>query len=195
MRTRLFFLVVSFLAFVSAAHATLIIDVGTFDLSSDTTQTIAIYVTGGDPVEGLNFYLQVGDGGSANGGTDTTPIITNVDITGAGTFFAGNNTGAIVAGSMDQIWAVSTTTDSGTVSADGVLAYITVDTSGTTAGESYDLLLAGVAKGMFGGDGVATDFAGVGADIANGTINIVPEPASLVLLCSAGLPILRRYNR
>ena len=56
-------------------------------------QTIAIPVTGGDLVEGLNFNVLVGDGGAAYGGVDTGPLITNVNITQGATIFAPNNTG------------------------------------------------------------------------------------------------------
>ena len=52
--------------------------------------------------------------------------------------------------------------------------------------------LAGVAAGIFGPPGVDTAFAGLPAEIANGTINIIPEPTTIALLAAGCLPALRR---
>ena len=173
-----------------------IIDVGAHDFLPDTSGTIAITVSGGDAVEGLDLYIQIGDGGSDNGGTDTIPVFTSIDIVGAGTMFNGNNTGQVNTFEGDLLRVASTTTDSGTVNATGTVAYVTIDTTGTSDGESYPLLLKGVAAGMFPPSGVDTDFAGVPIDITNGTINIIPEPASaLLLLIGAPLLGLRRRRR
>ena len=126
-----------------------------------------------------NFYIQVGDGGSANGGSDTIPVITNIDIVGPGTIFNESNTGQTNTFTSDLLWAISTTTDAsvaGQLVADGLLAYVTFDTTGTILGESWSLMLTGVATGIFGDPGVDTSFAGVPANITNGTISIVKNP-------------------
>ncbi|MDP7287658.1 MAG: hypothetical protein QGH94_06670 [Phycisphaerae bacterium] len=136
---------------------------------------IPLYVTGGQMVQGLDFYIQIGDGGTANGGSGIKPVISNVDIVGPGTLFNQSNTGQLNTFASDLLWAVSTTTDPGTVdeiAADGLLAYVTIDAAGTVAGESYPLLLTGVAEGIFGPPGVETGFAGVSAAITNGVLNV-----------------------
>lgn len=165
-----------------------IINVGGHDLlSGGSPQTFALYASGDVAVQGLNFYIQIGDGGAANGGSGTKPIITNVDIVGPArssigpaTLFDGNNTGQFDISTTDLLWAVSTTTNSGTVATSDTrtLAFVTIDTAGTAVGETYPLLLSGV------GGGVDTDFAGIGANITNGSIRIVPEPSTLALLAS-----------
>ncbi len=152
--------------------------VGTLQIRADRpNQVLRIYVAGGQMVQGLDFYVQIGDGGAVNGGTDTMPVITSVDIVGPGTLFNQSNTGQTNAFSSDLLWAVSATTNPGTadqIAAAGVLAYVTIDATGTVEGESYSLLLSGVAEGIFGAPGVDTGFAGIEAVIANGILEVVP---------------------
>ena len=55
--------------------------VGDHTLLPDTAgQQIEIFVTGDEQVQGLNFYIQVGDGGVPAGGSDVGPTIQDVDI-------------------------------------------------------------------------------------------------------------------
>jgi hypothetical protein len=160
-----------------AAAATLQITVGSHQIvAGEANQVIPLYVTGGQMVQGLDFYIELGDGGAPNGGSDTIPIISNVDIVGPGTLFNQSNTGQFDTFASDLLWAVSTTTDAGVIdeiAADGLLAYVTIDAAGTSAGESYSLSLTGVAVGIFGPPGVDTGFAGVAADITNGVLEVV----------------------
>ena len=161
----------------SSALAGPMINIGIHSLAPNMqNQVIAIPVTGGNAVQGLNLLVQIGDGGLALGGTySSAPRIQDISIT-AGTIFASNNTGRIFdEPATDQFWAIHTTTSSGTVSATGTLALLTVDTSGFTQG-SFPLLLADIA----GDANSDTDFAGVPATIINGSIN-VPEPGTCLL--------------
>ncbi|MBE3134302.1 MAG: PEP-CTERM sorting domain-containing protein [Acidobacteria bacterium] len=187
MRVRLVAALVMVCVLAAGAWASPSIDVGTIEAYPDTTLTFPVVVGGGGLVRGLDFYVQVGDGGAVNGGAGTRPVITAVDIVGPGTLFSTSHTGQATAFASDLLWAASTTTDPGQaeyLDADGVLAYITLDTSGTVVGESYALRLSGVAAGIFGSPGVDTAFADVPALITNGQISIVaaPLPATLTWL-------------
>jgi hypothetical protein len=71
-------------------------------------QTIPIYVTGGAQVSGLNFNLQIGDGGPALGGTPG-PVFTHVDLVN-GTIFQNDFEAPIDLGSFPQLltWDIVT---------------------------------------------------------------------------------------
>lgn len=165
--------------------------VGHHELYSNLpNQKIQLFVTGGDAVEGLNFNLQIGDGGPDLGGLTSGPRITAVDLL-TGTIFDGNNTGEQDPGSYPQLALRTTTTSTGTVSAQGLLATITIDTTGYFMG-TWPLSLSDTLNGP-------TDFAGHSAAITNGTLQVttvVPEP-SLAMFSAAVflLPLGRRRNR
>lgn len=155
-------------------------------------QTVQLSITGGDQVAGEDFFAQIGDGGSFNGGINTGPVFSGVDIL-AGSIFAGNNTGAV--GDPDPggnaahplIWLDSTTTSAGTVSASGLLATLTIDTTGISSG-TYPLTLTGVASAFGPFDTTLRDSLGdpVALNVLNGTITVaVPEPSTWVLLSAA----------
>jgi hypothetical protein len=179
MRVRLAVAIVMAGVLAAGAWASPSIDVGTLEVYPDTTVTFPVAVTGGGLVRGLDFYIQVGDGGAVNGGADARPVITAVDIIGPGTLFNASNTGQATAFASGLLWAASTTTDPGQgeyLDAAGVLAYVTIDTAGAAPGQSYALRLSGVAAGIYGSPGVDTAFADVPASIVNGWINIVADP-------------------
>ncbi len=119
------------------------INLGTINLLPNTAnQTVAVTITGTDTnVVGLDFYAVVGDGGpqlvdwGLPAGTPAPGFVNlpaNVNITGAGTIFAGNNGGAFdlfapngPPGSLPQAAAYETTTLSPTnpVTDNGTLAF------------------------------------------------------------------------
>jgi len=162
-----------------------VIDVGDHELLPDTPgQVVQLFVSGGDPVQGLNFNVQVAGGG---------PTVEDVDIL-QGTIFDGNNTGTFdLDGPSPDPWPLwefrSTTTASGTVSADGLLATLVLDTTGLSVG-AWDLMVSNTQNGP-------TDFAGTPALIIDGSLTIgggpfapVPEPSALFLILPAGLGLL-----
>jgi len=178
------------LCFVSLAHGAGVasINVGSWSLLPDTPgQTIPIYVTGGALVQGLEFNVQIADGASG-------PVLQDVDILN-GTIFEPSNDG-IFPGSylLPHLAYQGTTTIQGLdvgygpslVCADGLLATLTIDTTGIFEG-SYALLLSDTLEGT-------TNFAGIPVDITNGTI-IVPEPLTLGLVLFGSAGLLRRRAR
>jgi hypothetical protein len=131
-------------------------------------QQVPILVSGSDAVSGIDFFVQVGDGGTTVGGDDTGPRITQVDLVG-GTIFAGNNTGVFL-DPAPLIWGATTTTSSGSVPASGVLATLTIDTTGMFAGQ-FDLILNPPSTGP-----TAFADAGVATTLINGTLSIGELP-------------------
>jgi len=155
-----------------------IIDVGNHLLQPNmTNQLIEVFVTGGELVQGVNFNLQIADGGPAVGGTNIGPSISAVFLL-EGTIFAGNNTGQQDPGSFPQlaIWTVSTAT--GFVQATGLLAKVVVDTTGFQQG-TWPFALQNTLNGP-------TDFAGKPARITDGSITVIPEPSTKQLIAIGG---------
>ncbi len=172
------------------APAAIYIDVGDHLLLPNTPgQTVFITVSAdaADAVAGCNFNAQIAGGGIAYGG-QAGPAISAVDME-TGTIFAGNNTGQSDLGSLAQLATLSIVTASGTVPADGLLATLTIDTTGlATPGATWPLELGQTLNGP-------TDFAPAPAVITEGTIQIIPEPTSLALLALPALALLRRRRR
>ena len=152
----------------ASSRADIVINVGDrVLLPNQSGQTIEILVTGGDQVQGLNFNIQIV-------GDLPAPVFEDVDIL-TGAIFASNNSGANHVGDLPQLQAWSTTTQSGTVSAEGRLASVVVDTTGLLSG-TWDLNMLDTANGP-------TDFASdtLALSITDGSITIsaVPEPGNL----------------
>jgi hypothetical protein len=151
--------------FAAAGARAAAVNAGTHVLAPNTPgQQVPILVSGGDAVSGIDFFVQVGDGGATVGGDDTGPTITHVDLVN-GTIFAGNHTGGFL-DPAPLIWGATTTTESGSVSANGTLAMLTIDTTGMFAGQ-FDLVLNPPSTGP-------TAFAdpGITTTLNNGTLSI-----------------------
>ncbi len=183
-------------AAASPAMAAVVVDVGDQSLLPNTPgQVFEIFVDGGDPVAGVQFNLQVADGGpelAGLGGSIDGPEITNVDIF-TRTIFATNNVGEQGGGSIaPQLWESWTSTTSGTVPAQGLLATVTIDTTGFFAG-TWDLWIAPTLQG----DSTLLD-SGVEVVIENGSITVIPEPSAVAvwsLLGVAGLFLVARRRK
>ena len=171
------------------ANAMPVIEVGLNGIAPNGFGVIDIYVSGDDPVQGVNLNLQIADGGTQLGGTIDGPSFFSVSIV-SDSIFAGNNTGQIDSLDScnpadadclsngtpanpiphDQMWVAQTTTASGfVVAGDGSggkakLATIFIDASAYANG-SWDFLLTGTLNGD-------TDFAGVPINITDGKLCI-----------------------
>ena len=146
-----------------------LIVVGTHVLQPDTPgQVISVYVSGELPVAGLNFNLQIGYVELSSAQTPSAPRVEAVDIL-TGTIFADNHTDLRVDASQQggqapvpQHGYQATTTAAGTVPANGLLATVTIDTTGFLRG-SWSLMLSNTVNGP-------TDFAGQAATVIDGQL-------------------------
>ena len=112
--------------------------VGDHALAANTPgQRIEIFVGGGDLFAGINFNVQIEDGFSeVPGSVADGPNITGIDLIGdiTPTVLTGNNNGQVDPGSGSQVAFRSVTTQADSVRAKGLLATITVDTTGFDEG-------------------------------------------------------------
>lgn len=182
----------------AAAHAVTTYIAGNHALLPNTPgQVIQLTVSSDDVgLQGVNVAVTTGDGGPNNGGAIPAPIITAIDII-TGTIFAANNTGqgGTIIG-PDQYAFASTTTTSGTVNANGVLASLTIDTTGFFAGNWLLSVSGNNVIGFPPTDGAGS--TGVTDAYQDGSlfIEVVPEPSTIVLglFAAAGMAavVIRR---
>jgi Dockerin type I domain len=126
------------------------INLGRVVVKPDTPgQRIGVSVSGGEQVAAVELYAQIGDGGAFNGGSGTRPVFREVDLV-TGTIFQNNNTGQ-TADNRGLVINAGTVTNSGSVAAAGLLARLTVDTTGQTTPQSFPFILTNVAPNAPGG--------------------------------------------
>ncbi len=174
------------------------IDVGDIELLPGTAgQEVQFYATAtvDDLVQGLNFYIQIADGGPEAAAIELAsdpgiegPHITGVDLL-TGTIFEGNNDGQYGGTSpLPQLWDANVSTVEGTVVANGLIATVTFDTTEwgpESVGLSWDLKLSGVAEGVldlysgFAGPGPPEWAGEIPTEIFNGTITIAAAGPTL----------------
>jgi hypothetical protein len=175
-------------ASAASAHAITTISVGDHLLVPNTPGQIISILISDDAqgpnhpsialgrINGIDLVLLMG-GGSAG------PIITNIDLVGPGTVFNNDNIGQFIFPQPfgipgREIMALTSVTDPSYytgVAANGILAFVTLDTSGIFLG-SYPLSLSSVDLGPT--DTAYLDFL---PTLFDGTVRIVPEPASIVM--------------
>ena len=154
-----------------------------------TALPIAILVSGGDPIQGVDLFMTSGPDGF-------TPFsghrIQAIDLIGPGTIFHGNNTGQFDHVPLPSLntWS-STTTAAGTVAASGTLAFLTIDATGVAPG-IYQLQLTNLVIGA------PSDLPPFSSPVLiDGAFTIIPEPGSIVLglFATAGLCVVALGHR
>ena len=196
------------------------ITVGDHEILPEPNQKIPIYIVPevGDPqTAGVLLNVQVADGGPEVGGVIDGPVIQYVqmveepdpisgdphplytDAFGVGIFEAVPNHGHFPDDpNPPQVYTINTATLSGAVPGDGLLAVLTIDATGFPLGNTYDLHLKETHNNS---TVLYDDTPGVNPlplTITEGTIKIVPEPSTLVLLVAGGIGLavcLRRRRK
>jgi hypothetical protein len=171
------------LAAATACRAAVTINVGAYYLPPGVSTQIQIPVassTGSDVVPGCDFYLQVNDG-------STGPAVTSVSLTtgtifalpGATQFTPSGNTNWVRVTSVALSGQGGNPPNATVPTSGGVLANVTINTSGFTSG-TFPLLLSGVQTALNPPSGYSTDFTDSGPTptITNGSITIVSTPAN-----------------
>lgn len=153
-------------------------------LANTPNQTITLQITGGEQVAGEDFFAQIGDGGAFNGGVNSKPVFTNIDIIG-GTIFSANNLGSFGDPTVGNaahplIWDDGTVTATGTVTAAGTLATLVIDTTGLSSG-SFPLILTGVAGAIGPSNNTALNNVNgmpIPLTVTNGILTVSQFPAA-----------------
>jgi hypothetical protein len=168
------------------ARAELIIEGGTHYLQPDAITDIPIYALGdGEQVPGIDLYAQIDWGG------DAPPVITGISIDRPDCMFYGMFPDEPYVFSADsRTWGVSAVSLSGCsveVTSD-LIGWISIDTTGTSPGQSFALRLQNILPVEFPPDGCCSDFADLSLNVTvhDGVLNIVPEPSTLAMLAAAG---------
>ncbi len=186
---------------VTAARAqALSIVVGKHKLLPNTPgQRIAIYVTGGELVNGMSLSVSVNNGGAEYGGKPG-PLITGIDVDAGPTIWnqhPGHNPPSI--SNEGQLWNVNFLTVDGYVSAEGLLATLKIDTTGFFGEHTLELSGGTISETL--GD---TQFLGqdleltiINGSFGDGTGQLGMRAVGLptVAVLAAAVMLMRRRRR
>jgi hypothetical protein len=169
------------------APAAVITAASTTVIGNSASTPIVFSVSGGETIAGANFIAEI------NGGTNG-PLISSVDLT-SGILAPGNNgqrsiDAAAIASSPFAGRLINADTDANSVSANGQLAILYVNTTGLTSGTFTVSLL-----GTHDGSTVLTQLDGdtpITPNYTTTTFTIVPapEPGTLLLGIAGGAFLL-----
>jgi hypothetical protein len=144
------------------------IDVGETTLGVGAAETVEVYVTGGQDVEGMNFLAQIADGVSG-------PVFVDANVLDGTIFQANHDYWSEISYVSGRYVYQAVTTDAGAVQADGLIATLTVDTRGWRG--DFGLSLTSEAE-----LGAATDFTSyVVPAITDGVLHVVPTGGDATL--------------
>jgi hypothetical protein len=180
------------------ANAAVNVTIGNHNvLGGSSSQEVVIQVSGGDPISGFNVRAQLGDGT----GPGSEPVFAAVNFT-PGTIWDGKNASLIGNGPeagfeylASRSIILNTIGDSVNAGNPGAqnLVKLVIDTTGFSSG-TYALKLSGTDYG------INSSYQNTGGEqflnIEDGSITIVPEPATAgVLIGASVLGIATRRRR
>lgn len=181
---------------VGSVVAAPILDIPDLVVDANAATPIPVYIEGGDELAGLNLHLSISEGTGAHFAGAGHDFL-------SGTIFQPNHShpGSFQVDSDLKGLNGAITTESGVVTADGLLVTIYIDTTNMSPGESFELQ-------SWADDEVpippytvhlpteiVTEFAQpISVPDTSGTITYIPEPGSFLLLSSAFLLMRRRMG-
>ncbi len=184
------------LAIAGTASATITITAGTHDvLENATNQTFDILIStdASDIISGCDFAVQIGPTGQS------CPAITAFDATTAGRIFFGDDS-AQTYGIVPGYPGISVGGVTGPLDpnydpvASGILLTVTIDTTGYYIADGpYVIKLMTNYGNTEAHDGNGWEISGTVYN--SGTLNIIPEPATLALLSLAAVGFLIHRRR
>ena len=147
----------------------------------------------------FELFIMIGDGGQVIGGSDTGPVITDVELGNSDSIFEGGNQAPPNATTQTPLLWFDLI-DNVEVTSDGLVGTLVLDSTGFFEGTEIDIRFEGIVVDGNTFDSFFTDTQQENAvpvsAASNGIIRIVaavPEPAStVVILAVAGIMGVRR---
>lgn len=195
----IFFAATVFAMTNSSVHAAFVFTGNHTLVANQANQVINIFATSatGEVAPGFNLNFVIDDGGSIAGGVDNnSPKITSINLKPVGGLFASIpdvQSNVLSTQKLYQVTIAPTNVaNRPVITANSLLAQVTLDTTGLTSG-TWVLDLDGLpSRGL-----PSSDFAGLATTVINGSVSItaVPEPSSLLALSLVGsVAALARFH-
>jgi hypothetical protein len=191
----------AFLSAVSFSQASFILSFGQANSLGNGAYSVPLYIAtnapgGTEAFSGANVVIRANDGGPINDGTDTAPLISDIQFATTGSIFEGSNGSAsdIESADLVAIRNYSLTSNGASVNATAMpktLALVFIGASGLS-GQSFDL--STFYKDQSTTLTVSGNPNGGATDPTTATVT-VPEPSSVGFAAIAGLSLLRRRRK
>lgn len=171
---------------IVSANAQLTVTPDSLNIAQDANALLTFSVTGGSNINAMQFVLQIGDGGSDMGGTDTKPTIQSVELVTDCIFSSGTQQ-EIVAYPLACMYSVDDSVN--IITATGQIAKVSLNTSLLNVGDTFTIKMSDVS-----GQDTFFDYNGTPISTTSGmfTMTVVPEPATMVILTIGCLSLAYR---
>lgn len=186
------------LSIVSTSFGAISLSIDETQVPSSTAATLTIRSTAteGEIVQGFELQPKINDGGIASGGTSTKPpIVAGPSITGT-IWGAGTTVNQATSITSFPLFPQFSYQGIAPLVPNGVVAILTIDTTGLAPGETFTVDLTDDDYGSYFSPPFTETSTSLLTlvDLPAFTITVVPEPASLGLL-AGGVGLLMRRRR